>query len=379
MKTPKPYVKIFLTTAAAGASFGLVLAIVICQFIEPPVAWFLYLPATVLAGGIISGLAAILATVLDKIMHERGITRESVRTIISFMIVSLLTFTLFYQILIRLHILPDYPDIKRYSLMAVIAGLTFGAAYAAYHYHQDKVRHRLMILELENRHLAELASREELLKEAARNLLVAEERNRMARELHDSISQGIHGITYSLRTLKAELKDNARGLEIHGHLEETAADTLKELRRLIAELNPSPLDDRNLDEAIRLCCDLFARRQQIALTLNLDYTGTLLPDQEVAFYRIMQEALTNIQKHADARAVEVTLKSAPAETFLTICDNGRGFDPGKQTGGNGLANMTARARQSGGRLAIISQPGQGTTITAGYLQQSTTQALSDTL
>lgn len=151
--------------------------------------------------------------------------------------------------------------------MAIIAGLAFGAAYAAYHYRQDKVRHKLTILEMENRHLAELASREKLLRETTR---------------------------------------------------------------------------------------------------NLDYNGTLLPDQEVALYRITQEALSNIQKHAGARKVEITLSSTPDETRLTIRDDGRGFEPNEKTGGNGLANMAARARQSGGRLAIMSRPGQGTTITASY-------------
>lgn len=101
-------------------------------------------------------------------------------------------------------------------------------------------------------------------------------------------------------------------------------------------------------------------------TRNLDYNGTLLPDQEVALYRITQEALSNIQKHAGARKVEITLSSTPDETRLTIRDDGRGFEPNEKTGGNGLANMAARARQSGGRLAIMSRPGQGTTITASY-------------
>jgi len=369
------YLKNFLTTAAVGTGFGLVAVIVIFLLTGPPAAWSLYLLLAALISSIVSGLAGLGATVMELALQKRGVRRESARTAISYIIVSLLTFLIFYGALTWLDIIPDYPDSKRYTLGGTLAGLTFGAAYAVYHYRKSKARRRLLMLEMENRHLAELASREELLREAARNLAVAEERSRMARELHDSIAQGIHGITYSLRTLKTELKDNPRGLEIHGYLEETAANTLKELRRLVAELNPSPLEDHNLDEALRLHCDLFARRQQLDLSLNLDYDGSLSPEQEVALYRIAQEALANIQKHAAASKVQVTLRStpdsgsesAPAETVLTISDNGRGFDVSqKKQNGNGLLNMAARARQNGGSFAATSQPGRGTTVTVRF-------------
>ena len=256
-------------------------------------------------------------------------------------------------------------DMNQFTLLGAAAGITFGAIFALFNYRAETIRQRIQLLELENRHLADLASREELLREAARKLAVAEERNRMARELHDSISQGVHGIVYSLRSLRAVLADNPRGREILGHLEETAADTLKELRRLVMELTPSPLEDQDLEDALRLHCDLFARRQQLELELDLDYRGRLQPDQEVALYRITQEALTNVQKHAAADRVRVSLRDG-AETILTIEDDGKGFVVETVAGGHGLHNMANRARQSGGVFEIRSRPGQGTTVIVKY-------------
>ena len=361
--------KTFAVSGGAGAGFGLVAALVILQFIEPPIQASLYILFTILAAGIISGLAGVGASFLDDGLKKAGMKKAPARMSLSFIIVAIIIFGIFFPVIHYLDILPYNPDAQRYAAWGGLAGLAFGVAFAIYHYRQDRIRQRLNMLELENRHLAELAAREELLREATRNLVVAEERNRMARELHDSISQGIHGIVYSLRTLKTVLKDNPRGLEIHSHLEETAADTLQELKRLVAELNPSPLEDNHLDDAIRLHVDLFTRRQQIKVDLNLHYDNTLLPDQEVALYRITQEALTNIQKHAAAGAVSIDLASQPEQTLLTIQDNGRGFDPKPQGKGHGLSNMATRARQSGGVLEICSQSGQGTIITARFQRQ----------
>jgi signal transduction histidine kinase len=151
-------------------------------------------------------------------------------------------------------------------------------------------------------------------------------------------------------------------MKILNHLEETAANALQELRRLVMELSPSPLEDRSLEEALTLHCDLFARRTQVELNLELDYNGALQPDQEMAVYRITQEALANIQKHAEAGRVAVSLQSKDGATCLSITDNGKGFEPQTAKKGHGLTNMADRARQSGGRLEIKSAPLQGTTV-----------------
>ena len=179
-----------------------------------------------------------MGALLESRLASWGVKGGLVRLAISFTLVAFLTLAITFAGTSLLGDLSFISDMNQFTLLGAAAGITFGAIFALFNYRAETIRQRIQLLELENRHLADLASREELLREAARNLAVAEERNRMARELHDSISQGVHGIVYSLRSLRAVLADNPRGREILGHLEETAADTLKELRRLVMELTP---------------------------------------------------------------------------------------------------------------------------------------------
>lgn len=363
--TPKELSKPFLVSAGAGAVFGLIAGIIIVQQGFVPFSPILFVPAITLATASFAGGAGLVGALLESRLASWGVKGGLVRLAISFTLVAFLTLAITFAGTSLLGDLSFISDMNQFTLLGAAAGITFGAIFALFNYRAETIRQRIQLLELENRHLADLASREELLREAARNLAVAEERNRMARELHDSISQGVHGIVYSLRSLRAVLADNPRGREILGHLEETAADTLKELRRLVMELTPSPLEDQDLEDALRLHCDLFARRQQLELELDLDYRGRLQPDQEVALYRITQEALTNVQKHAAADRVRVSLRDG-AETILTIEDDGKGFVVETVAGGHGLHNMANRARQSGGVFEIRSRPGQGTTVIVKY-------------
>ncbi|MEW5784111.1 MAG: sensor histidine kinase [Bacillota bacterium] len=355
------YGKAFLLSARAGAAFGLIASIIYLQVGEAPWHPAFFSAGLALLSGFLAGLAGLGGTYLDQVLLLWGIKKPLLRMGVSFAALALVIYTITYTGATVLGVMLPGPG-QRYSVWMMLAGLVFGAVFALINYRAERQRQRLHMLELENRHLADLALREELLREAARNLAVAEERNRMARELHDSISQGMHGIVYALRSLRGALDGNPRGLAVLGHLEQTAGATLQELRRLIMELNPSPLDEHSLAEALRLHCDIFARRQQITLDFCLGYTGGLQPEQEVALYRIAQEALANIQQHAFADRLHVALKSENESVILTIRDNGRGFNPTEITGGHGLKNMAARARQSGGRIEILSRPGSGTAV-----------------
>ena len=361
--------KSFLVSGGAGMGFGIVASVVFIYLGFSPWHPLLFAAVVILATGLFSGLAALGASYLEMSLQRWGIQQAHHRMFISFSVAAASTLALVYTAVTVLGGIDMFAEIQRYSLWGALAGIAFGAAFALYNYRSEVTRQRIALLELENRHLAELASREELLREASRTLSVAEERNRMSRELHDSISQGVHGIVYSLRSLRGVLEGNQRGMEILGHLDETADGTLRELRRLVLELTPSPLEDHGLEEALSLHCDLFARRQKVQMDLNLDYNGELLPDQEVAIYRITQEALANIQKHAGASLIKVSLISKKDETVLTIVDNGRGFDANSPKKGQGLTNIADRTRQSGGKLQIQTGPGQGTTISVEYVRQ----------
>lgn len=360
--------KSFLISAGAGCLFGLAASVIILQ--EGIISWhpFLIIIAVTLASGLFSGCAGLAASVLENRLRDWGVKQGLPRLIISFGAVALVTLAVTVSAVYFLGGGAVFTDFKQYAFLGTAAGITFGAIFALINYRSELTRERLKLLEMENRHLADLASREELLQEAARNLTVAEERTRMARELHDSIAQGMHGIIYSLRSLRGVLSDNPRGMEILGHLDETASNTLQELRRLVMELSPSPLENNTLEEALRLHCDLFARRQKLELILRLEYKRELQPDQEVAIYRITQEALANVQKHAEASRISVFLHSSEKATVLSIGDDGKGFDPAAAKSGHGLVNMANRARQSGGVLHLESGPHRGTTLTVNYVR-----------
>lgn len=357
--------KSFLVSAGAGAVFGLIAGALFHQLGYSPWPPLLFIPVAITTVALFSGCAGLIGSLLESFLLRRGVRKPLFRLAISFGIVALLTLSIALTAIFFLGGADLFTEVNHYTLLGTAAGITFGAVFALFNYRSETIRQKMQLLEMENRHLADLAAREELLREAARNLSVAEERNRMARELHDSISQGVHGIVYSLHSLRPLLADNQRGREILGHLEETAGDTLRELRRLVMELTPSPLEDHGLEEALKLHCDLVSRRQKIELVLDLQYDGRLQPDQEVTIYRITQEALANIQKHAGASRIEVSLHSGK-DTVLIIRDNGCGFDPDIVKHGHGLVNMTSRARQSGGFLVVDSRPGQGSIITVRF-------------
>lgn len=350
----------------AGVGFGILAAFFFIQLGAAPISPVAFVVILPLCIGLISSLAGVGGHFIANLLERVGVTSNAKRQAISFLIIAAITILIVGTTVSFLGIEDFFPSLHRYAAWAGAAGLIFGAIIAITSYRADLIRQKMELLERQNQHLAELASREALLREAARNLTVAEERNRMARELHDSISQGVHGIVYSLRSLRGILQNDPRGMEILSHLEETADGTLKELRRLVMELTPSALEDHGLEEAVRLLCDLFSRRQRVKVELTLDYNGELSPDQEVAIYRITQEALTNIQKHAGASTVYVALTRDESGTTLNIKDNGKSFNPQTIKKGHGLANMTERARQSGGSIQIQAQPETGTTITLEY-------------
>jgi len=318
----------------------------------------LFLVALSLFTAIISGIGGMVGAHLDGVLGRKGVGNPFWRMLLTLAIVSAVPAGAALLFIVR----GLDPDLRRYSLLGVFLGLVFGGLVAFINYRLWTVQQRVITLEMENRYLAELAEKNRLLQEAARSLAVAEERNRMARELHDSISQGMHGIVYSLHSLRHLLGTGGREGEILDHLEETTQSTLQELQRMIMELKPSPLEDHGLEGALRWHCELFAQRHQVKLDQRLQYHGGLSPEQEVALYRILQEALANIQKHAGASVVEVSLEENDTQVTMTVRDNGQGFDPSTVKRGNGLENMAARARQGGGHLLVESRPGGGTCL-----------------
>ncbi|WP_308257918.1 sensor histidine kinase [Pseudonocardia lacus] len=257
-------------------------------------------------------------------------------------------------------------------LNAVVAGMfmyfsEFGAAQTQ--------RHRNAIEELNeaNRQLsetlAENAALQVRLLASAREAGVLDERARLAREIHDTIAQGLAGVITQLEaagsaeddpTLRRRHVDTAMGL---------ARESLREARRSVEALTPGQLDRAQLPDAIAEMAKRWAETADVALVL--DTTGVpvpLLPEIEVALFRVAQEALVNVGKHADAERVGLTLSYMDDVVVLDVRDDGRGFvrDGVVATAdsGFGLAAMETRVRRVSGTLTVESAPGEGTALSA---------------
>lgn len=204
----------------------------------------------------------------------------------------------------------------------------------------------------------------------ARELAVLEERNRLAREMHDTLAQGFTGIVLQLEAAEQVMSDVSG--EALGHLDRArklARDSLNEARRSVWNLRPRALEQAGLAEALRQSLDDSVSDGRLEGHFELSGPTPPLPaEAENTLLRITQESLTNLRKHAQAAHVWVSLVYEADSVILTIRDDGVGFDPTTPPasrhvgGGLGLVGMRERAQAIGARLLVDSQPGEGTQI-----------------
>ncbi|WP_435737727.1 sensor histidine kinase [Cellulosimicrobium sp. PMB13] len=198
----------------------------------------------------------------------------------------------------------------------------------------------------------------------ARESGVQDERQRLAGEIHDTLAQGLAGIITQLQA--AERSTGARG-ESDEHVARAlrlARSSLTEARRSVQALAPQELGRAQLPDALRTLAERWSQDQGIAT--RVEVTGTrepLSPAIEVSLFRVAQESLTNVAKHADASRVGVTLSYTGTEVLLDVRDDGRGFADEDGTG-FGLTSMRQRIRGVGGHVEVQSAPGDGTSVSA---------------
>lgn len=204
------------------------------------------------------------------------------------------------------------------------------------------------------------------LRQQADRAAVLEERQRLARELHDSVTQSLYSVTLLAATVQraATIGDTSTTEAHAGRLGEIAQQALKEMRLLLYELRPPVLKEEGLFAALQSRLDAVEGRAGIETKLLVESEIELPIAIQEAFYRIALEALNNALKHAAATAVTVRVDTHDEQARLMVEDNGRGFDPKavRDTGGMGLETMHERAKKLGGTMAIQSSPGKGTII-----------------
>jgi signal transduction histidine kinase len=254
---------------------------------------------------------------------------------------------------------PNSPFFRGAFVVPVIQTVVFLAVGFSISYLMSRLRKQQQSLEEANKNLTHYASTLE-------HLSVSQERNRLARELHDTLAHALSGLSVQLETMKAYWDvDQQTARSILDKSLTAAHSGLEETRRALKALRASPLDDLGLSLAISEMVKDAASRSNLILNLSImDKIPSLSPDVEQCIYRVAQEAITNVVNHAKAKHITVNLQYIEGKMKLTVSDDGIGFDLNENAKSNrfGLKGMRERAQIVGGELNVISQAGSGSTV-----------------
>ncbi len=202
--------------------------------------------------------------------------------------------------------------------------------------------------------------------EQAHELAVMHERQRLARELHDSVTQSLYSLSLMAEAARrlVAVGNLERGMGYLGRIGESAQQVLKEMRLLVYELRPLMLERDGLASALKQRLETVEGRAGVETKLVVEGSGLLPEHIETELYRIAQEALNNSLKHSSASSVAISLQTGHDPITMTVIDNGRGFAAEEiaDRGGLGLVSMQERAQRLGGRVEVQSAPGEGVTI-----------------
>jgi two-component system, NarL family, sensor histidine kinase UhpB len=194
-----------------------------------------------------------------------------------------------------------------------------------------------------------------------RALLVQEhERRRIARELHDEVGQTLTGVMLQVEGLAAAIPEPLR--EQLDELRETARAGTEEVRRIASRLRPEALEDLGLQSALSALATAFAEQARLPVERRLEPALPLSEEHQLVIYRVAQEALTNVARHADASHVQLWLERTEGQVVLTVRDDGRGLAPDSNPSSHGISGMRERAMLIGAHLTLTEPPTGGTQV-----------------
>jgi signal transduction histidine kinase len=203
--------------------------------------------------------------------------------------------------------------------------------------------------------------------EASRELSVIEERNRLARELHDAMTQNLFSLSLTAEAAAGSVRtDPARAEAEIDRVRKLARETQAELRSLVFELRPPDLEADGLVATVRKDLDVLGRAHGLRAHLHVHGTPEVDSEVETELYRIVQEALSNAVRHAQAKAISVDVHAGGGTVTIAVRDDGVGFDPGARAIRErrlGLTSMRERAEALGGKIVVETAPGSGTAVT----------------
>jgi NarL family two-component system sensor histidine kinase LiaS len=211
--------------------------------------------------------------------------------------------------------------------------------------------------------LNEMAQQLQELFDTRQELAVSEERNRLARDLHDSAKQQAFAAAAQISAAHKLLKHDPSQAEAHiEEAERLIKDLRRELTNLIQQLRPVALEDKGLAAAVKEYTEDWSRQNGITAEVRVQRGRPMSLEIEQTVFRIVQEALANVARHSQASHVEVELVYSKTEIACSVSDDGIGFDPGEVNSGLGLRSMQDRADTQGGNLSLESVPGEGTSV-----------------
>jgi len=292
---------------------------------------------------------ALYMALIGETIGFLGITRWGALATLYFLVLSLTNLAIFTNI-----------DNAIYWLITIIPIIIFISLYVTLYLRQAEARERAEALSAElesaNQQLTEYAARVE-------DLTITNERQRMARELHDTLSQGLAGLILQLEAADAHLSNNHndKAQSIVGNAMEQARSTLADARRAIDNLRQPALDD--LDSALHLEISRFTNATGIPISFHSDQTPPLPAPVTETLVRTLTESLTNIANHAHAQNVAVNVRMKDKSLSITIQDDGVGFDTSAIPSGHyGILGIKERIRLVNGRFEIQSANGKGTSL-----------------
>ncbi len=305
--------------------------------------------AATLLSGTVGMVYALFMGLIGEGIGLLGLKRGGVMAVLYYLLLSLMGFTYYTGV-----------SSAGWWAIGTLPIVIFIATYVTLYMRQIEAREKAQALatELEsaNRQLSEYAAQVE-------DLTIANERQRMARELHDTLSQGLAGLILQLEAADAHLthQRNDKAQSIIGNAMEQARVTLADARRAIDDLRQPSLDD--LDSALRLELDRFTTATGIPIIFHSDQTPPLPASVTETLVRAVAEALTNVANHAHAQNVAVAVRMKDKSLLLTIQDDGQGFDASAIPSGHyGILGIKERVRLVNGSFEIQSKNDNGTTL-----------------
>jgi len=268
---------------------------------------------------------------------------------------------------IKVTVIPPFWQTRWFYMLTGL--MAIGIVWGGYRLRIHGIESRRLELE---REVQERTREIELLFKQNKELAIIEERNRLARDLHDSAKQKAFAALAQIGTASGTIQNNPKSAQEHlNEAENLVYDVIQELTFLIQEMYPLALKEKGLVTSLREYLFEWESRNDITVSINVEGARRLPLNIEQALYRIAQESLANVARHSHASKVEISINYTDEAVCLRISDNGRGFDPKQKPNGIGLRSIRERAESISGQVIIESIIGKGTSVNVSMPSQIT--------